>query len=330
MISSPFDSDMLERFFNGNSTPAEHSQIMEWLQTLPASQRDAFFDRHLSQLEQLAPVPGEAQLASFETIRPMLKKRTTIVAIAGWCSVAAALAGLYLWCMPVSQPAPVAQTVVAAPMPASEQLHYQNTSAQKQQLRLPDSSVVILSAGAEITYPAHFTQHRTVTMSGTVYFDVKKDPHHPFVVQSGAIKTTVLGTSFTITDKALHKAWNIQVHTGKVQVGTGSGTPILLAAGEKASYRAVTGMLAKHHPVAAPAPVIKTWTNIAFDHTPLRTVIKAIEEKYQVTVILKNKELEDKPVSLFIKAQTLNDLLEELHTAFHIRYEITGEQVIIY
>ncbi|ASZ11682.1 FecR domain-containing protein [Chitinophaga pendula] len=339
MVQSPFDSEMLDRFFSGTSAAEEHEVILQWLQGLTPAEQDNFFQYHLSRLAELSPVEGEGVRPSFAKLRAKLQsdrhrsewfRRAGMVAAAG-------LIGWSIWFMPVRTAPekngvqPIAQHVT----PAGEQLVVRhNTSGHQQRIVLPDASVALLSADASIRYPAAFKQDRRIGMSGTVYFDVQKDPQHPFIVRAGKMETRVLGTSFTIQAGERSKEWSIAVHSGKVQVDVGQQPPLLLAAGDKADYQVNAGTLVKHtsiiRPKTVPAPVIKEWTAIAFDQTPLKTVAKAIAEKYQVTVTIRNKELEERPVSLSIKQQTLPTLLEELKARFNISYEITGEQVIIY
>lgn len=111
-------------------------------------------------------------------------------------------------------------------------------------LNLPDGTRVWLNENTEIEYPKKFSgNERTITLKGEAFFEVKRDPSHPFVITSGSIKTTVLGTSFTI------KAYNniepeVNVRTGKVKVESDKNT-VFLVRGDKAIYKAETSILKK-------------------------------------------------------------------------------------
>lgn len=102
-------------------------------------------------------------------------------------------------------------------------------------ISLPDGTRVWLNQNSQIEYPAHFSDNeRKVTLKGEAFFEVKRDPSKPFVITSGAIKTTVLGTSFNI------KVYNekqpeVNVRTGKVKV-EGETNSVLLLRGDKAVY----------------------------------------------------------------------------------------------
>ena len=83
---------------------------------------------------------------------------------------------------------------------------------------LPDGSTVILNNGAVLLYPQHFDGNtREVTLKGEGYFDIVHDLAKPFIVYTGKVKTTVLGTAFNI--KAIDgQKVVITVTRGKVSV----------------------------------------------------------------------------------------------------------------
>ena len=67
-------------------------------------------------------------------------------------------------------------------------------------LLLPDGSAVWLNAQSSITYPVRFTgNERKVSITGEVYFEVVKDPVHPFIVDiHNKTFIEVLGTHFNV------------------------------------------------------------------------------------------------------------------------------------
>lgn len=111
-------------------------------------------------------------------------------------------------------------------------------------LTLPDSTRVWLNQNSEIYYPSGFSKNeRTITLKGEAFFEVKRDPKRPFVIRSGSIKTTVLGTSFNI--KAYdNKDPQVNVRTGKVKVETQQNS-VFIERGCKAVYEQKTSMVKK-------------------------------------------------------------------------------------
>ena len=68
-------------------------------------------------------------------------------------------------------------------------------------LILADGTKVWLNAESQLTYPVNFVgKERGVILSGQAYFEVSKDPDHPFIVRSGEMETRVLGTVFDVSN----------------------------------------------------------------------------------------------------------------------------------
>ncbi len=80
---------------------------------------------------------------------------------------------------------------------------------------LPDGSMVKMKAGAVLKWYYNETA-RLVYMNGEVFYDVKKDAEHPFVVHTASMAVRALGTSFTVSDQ--DRGSHVQLRTGKVAV----------------------------------------------------------------------------------------------------------------
>lgn len=67
------------------------------------------------------------------------------------------------------------------------------------QVTLPDGTLVRLNANSSLTYQQNFGQdNRKVKLSGEGYFEVKKNTEKKFIVNTGYIDVTVLGTKFNL------------------------------------------------------------------------------------------------------------------------------------
>jgi len=88
---------------------------------------------------------------------------------------------------------------------------------EKKTILLPDGSLVFLNSKSSISYSKDFKNKRELKLTGEAYFEVKKNPERPFLVETEKIKTRVLGTSFNI--KAYKNSQTmVSVNTGKVEV----------------------------------------------------------------------------------------------------------------
>lgn len=86
-------------------------------------------------------------------------------------------------------------------------------------IRLSDGTRVWVNENTQIEYPEKFTSNeRIVKLKGEAFFEVARDTARPFIISSGNIKTTVLGTSFDV--KAYGNIAEVNVRTGKVKVET--------------------------------------------------------------------------------------------------------------
>ena len=101
-------------------------------------------------------------------------------------------------------------------------------------LLLPDSTQVWLNAGSSLEFPNHFTEtKREVFLSGEAYFDVKHADKIPFIIHTGNISTTVLGTAFNIKAYPGRKTIIVAVSRGKVRVSRGDELVATLTKGQQ-------------------------------------------------------------------------------------------------
>jgi transmembrane sensor len=102
--------------------------------------------------------------------------------------------------------------------------HEKNTSGKIQQIDLQDGSEVMLFNSSELTYQEPFTGNkREITMSGKAEFKVAKDSTKPFIVYSGDISTTALGTQFSVTHFEGEKSIIVRLYEGKIVISSVTG-----------------------------------------------------------------------------------------------------------
>jgi len=66
-------------------------------------------------------------------------------------------------------------------------------------LVLADGTRIFMNAETQVTFPASFKGcERRIRLSGEAYFEVAKDPMHPFIVETEGAEVRVLGTSFNV------------------------------------------------------------------------------------------------------------------------------------
>lgn len=95
---------------------------------------------------------------------------------------------------------------------------------ERLEITLPDQSNVFLDAESSLTYNEdHWLENRSLELSGKAFFEVEKGPE--FTVRTKNGKVAVLGTSFTVNDRA--DAYYVECYTGKVSVSSGNDSKII-------------------------------------------------------------------------------------------------------
>ena len=81
-------------------------------------------------------------------------------------------------------------------------INWQNSTTApkvKRKLVLSDSTIVMLNSGTTLSYPLSFgNKNREVYLNGEAFFEVHKDPKHPFIIHTKKMNVRVLGTVFNI------------------------------------------------------------------------------------------------------------------------------------
>ncbi|WP_316815163.1 FecR family protein [Pedobacter nyackensis] len=115
---------------------------------------------------------------------------------------------------------------------------YSTGTKETKEILLADGSSVWLNANTQIKTPKGTKgELRQVSIEqGEVFFKVKKDAAHPFIVHAGSLQVKVLGTSFDIKAYKEFKTVSVSVVTGKVAVIQANKTLSTLTPGQQLLY----------------------------------------------------------------------------------------------
>ncbi|SFB96476.1 ferric-dicitrate binding protein FerR, regulates iron transport through sigma-19 [Parapedobacter composti] len=209
-------------------------------------------------------------------------------------------------------------------------LEHTNAKGLPQSLTLPDGSIVHIGAGSTLYYPERFSaDRRVVELSGTAFFDVQKDDTKPFIIQTGDIRTRVLGTSFKIVAFD-GQPMVVAVATGKVAVSKDSGNRseqlATLVPGQQVTWDARSGMARKDQ---VDVYALQQWVsgNIYFDEQPLASAIAELQRRFGVTIEITDAQLAAYRVSgTFSADQSIQDILEVLGAISGFEFKAYGDQ----
>ena len=157
-------------------------------------------------------------------------------------------------------------------------------------ITLPDGSSVVLHAGSKLEYPTVFAgKTREVRLSGEAYFDVFHNPAKPFIIHTGSVKTTVLGTAFNI--KSDEKKVVISVTRGKVKVEDATRVVAVLTPDQQVEYDIKEAAGAQH--IVDAETIVTGWTkeNMVFDGITFEEIGKILSSRYGVPVRFENEAL---------------------------------------
>jgi ferric-dicitrate binding protein FerR (iron transport regulator) len=215
---------------------------------------------------------------------------------------------------------------------SSEKVSYTRIIApegNKTQIVLPDSTHVWLNSGSELQYASDYSaRNRKVNMKGECFFDVVKDPDHPFIVQGSKFQVRVFGTRFNVNEDASKNTADVTLVSGKVQVFNLDDKPVSeLNPGQQLVYN--QGIY--HVQKAENMEALTAWLNnmLIFDNQPFEEVIHYLEKWYGVKIQLDHTLYYSHNYTFKVKTESLREVLALISVITPIEYQIEGEKVTI-
>ena len=194
---------------------------------------------------------------------------------------------------------------------------------------LPDSSTVWLNSGAEILYPSNYSaKNREIWMKGECYFQVEKDPEHPFLVHGKKIQIKVFGTSFNVKEDDSRDLSDVTLVTGKVKVLDLQNEPITdLVPGQHLVYARGEGKVMAAENLEAST----SWINniLIFKNQPLEDVVHYLSGWYGVDIKFDRSLYSLHKYTFKVKTESLKEVLELINIITPIDYKIEGDQITI-
>jgi len=188
---------------------------------------------------------------------------------------------------------------------------------------LGDGTRVWLNAGTSLEYPVPFDGTREVTLSGEAYFEVAKDPIHPFIVISGNNKVEVLGTRFNVNAYANQKMIVVTLAEGTVKVNQQT----VLKPGEQARMELAGGEIKI---LTVDLDPVLAWTKgrFLFSQTPLPEVMDQIAHWYDAKIVYKDNITEHFNASIS-RDSTVSKLLHLLEATGSVHFKIADKTITV-
>ena len=199
---------------------------------------------------------------------------------------------------------------------------------QKLNLVLADGTEVYLNSGSIIKFPQRFDGNsREVELEGEAFFNVAENPNKPFIIKSGEVETTVLGTSFNVNTYSDSQHVAFTVATGKVKVAS-QANEIYLLPNEQGVFDKESKSISKERIDIAS---FLNWKDgiIHFEDAELSQVLQTLERWYGVTFVVDNENIGDCHITATYDNERLDAILESIvYAKKGIRYQFLDNHKI--
>lgn len=196
-------------------------------------------------------------------------------------------------------------------------------------ITLNENSKITLNAKSRLRYPKRFIgKTREVFLEGEAYFNIAHDTTNPFIVHTGDISTTVLGTKFNVSSYKDEGTITIALAEGKVKVSKekkgADFTPILLKPKEKIVYNK------EDHTSVVNACDIQQETGwkdnlLKFKDEPLLNVVTRLERNYGVKFEFADKSYYKQKITTNFQNATIWSISEVLKKLTGLQYKTIKE-----
>lgn len=321
------NDEILAGFLMGECTEDELREVNSWLGESKENARELFRLEEIYHLGKMGDTSDEKQVEKAE--KRLLKrleqektKQHKVRRIYGWMRYAAIFIGIFIL--------GGAGYMLFQKQDRSQPLLTVTTQDAIKEMKLPDGTTVWLNKNTTLRYPSEFSATgRKVYLEGEGYFDVKRNPEKPFIVQSEAMQIKVLGTVFNFRSDKVKMSAVATLLKGEIEVkGNHEEGMIVLAPGQKAELNGVTRRLV----VKQVDTGFENWhdNQFIFDKADIYTIARTLENSYGVKFILAPDIDVKKTYSGTIKKKkNVEAVLNQIKNAVPVEYKVVGGSVFL-
>lgn len=209
--------------------------------------------------------------------------------------------------------------------PTGDFITYTTNYGEQKTITLPDESQVRLNSNSSLTFE-QTENSRKVKLTGEAWFEVAKDSLKPFTVDGQNAQIKVVGTSFNAISRPHSQM--VSLLEGKVNYTIHGGKTVELKPGESAYADPKTGTISVYSDAVEDRI---TWMeNIwTFDETPLRNIIVALKDNYNITTTVSDKKLLDRRITGKLSTDQTDLLYRALEVSLDIEITNVGHHSIV-
>ena len=249
--------------------------------------------------------------------------------------------------------APALKTEITASEITADKNHWvviRNTGNDAMLLNLPDRSSVLLAKNSQLEYIDDTeTFERKVNLKGEAFFEIVKNPDHPFFVHTATLTTKVLGTSFLVRSFDDESRATVRVRTGKVEVTpktkeasvaeNASGADrvvqsktLLLLPNEQASVIAKTHTLARDTKVLDPVkdmPKLFDLQQFEFRFTPVTEIFDLLEKTYGRQIVYDHEKFKNCTVTANLTDEPFLEKIRLICISMEAGFEVSEKEITV-
>jgi ferric-dicitrate binding protein FerR (iron transport regulator) len=328
------DNQLIEKYLSGTCTEEEIKQILEWLGSSGADEKELFdlkilvakeqFNR-MSQEDEIQPAFRE--LISRHDYKEELKRKLTneitrkiTMKLSRYAAAILLLIGMSVG--------------VGVWLEKQPQRHLIAISIEENEavrrITLEDNTKVWLFENSKIEYPQQFAKDsRKVSVEGKVYFEVAKDQKRPFRVNVGGYTVEALGTAFEVTGYKNKKQFDVILTEGLVLITDPSQKPLsTLQPGCEMVVNTATNEFRTNR---VDADVYTSWVKgvLEFDGMTFPEIAKVLERFYNVRIVLEDPETMKQHLvgSLSLK-KDIAAMMRAIEAVIPIKYSIESNTYV--
>ena len=314
---------LLDRYRRGETSAAENETVERWLEEngnpkpgwngLDQSAKDQWLS------SAFRDIKGTIHTEGAKVVQLPQRKRQFWRGIAAAAAVLILSFTLYLeWPVWQTRLHPVPLTALTVP------------ANQKKEVNLADGSRVWVNAGSELKYPKTFNgKTREVYLSGEAYFDIRHDAAKPFMIHTGNVLTTVLGTAFNIKEDKNKHTVEVTVTRGKVSVANGSKLLGVLTPNQRISFNSVKSEAVKET-VNAQRVIAWQQSDLHFDDVSFADAVSQLQIHFNVKISFSNDKLKNcRFTGTSLIGDNLDEILKVMCAFNHAAYQTRADGSIL-
>ncbi len=322
-MTEPYDQLILKSL-SGTATADEQQQLAHWTELSAENKKEVEDYQQVWKLGATKPLPDFDSIAELKKLETKLdqqdKKIKVLFPYRSLAFKVAASITLLIVC-----------SVLLYQIAFKTEIIVKESGTEKIQFTLPDGSVVWLNEKSKITYASDFNSERHIELSGEGFFEVTHNPDKPFVIRADKSEVKVLGTSFNVRAYENENLNEVYVVTGKVRLSDNRDQNIILSPGEEGILDKQNNILSRN---AETNPNDLAWKSkqLIFKKTSLTDVAATLEKYFQISITVKNPDLQKCRFTSSFNNPTLEEVIEAISIALNLnivhqnkKYTFDGE-----